>query len=45
MTTRHTAYRLGAVLGTVHAIAKGTIGKRLVNLWLGRHIVRKVWWK
>ncbi len=38
-----TLYRLARIGRDVRAVAKGKIGKRLVNKWIGRKIVSRLW--
>jgi hypothetical protein len=43
MRLRSGLYGLARVLGDISAIRRGRIGKRLVNKWLGRSLVRRLW--
>jgi len=36
-------YLAARVLGDLRAVQRGRIGKRLVNKYIGRHIVSKIW--
>jgi hypothetical protein len=43
MTMRSALYRLARFLGDIQAVRTGRIGRRLVNRWLGRNVVWRIW--
>lgn len=36
-------YRHLAVYLTIRAVFRGSLGRRLANIWIGKHIVRRLW--
>lgn len=45
MTLKRSIYKVLAVSNDVSAIRRHRVGKRLVNRFIGRNIVRRMWWK
>jgi hypothetical protein len=45
MNWRRLLYRTARTMGDVRAVQRGTAHKRIVNKWIGRKIVRKLWWR
>jgi len=44
---RRSCYRLGSLLGWINATASGPAAllRRTVNVFIGRNIVRRIWWR
>lgn len=38
-------YLLARWLGDVNAVRRGRLHKRIVNRWVGRTVVRRMWWR
>ena len=45
MNTRQTLYLMGRIIGNINAIRKGRIAQRIINILIGRVIVRRLWRK